>query len=300
MPEARHRADDRSDARKGLLGALVSPFLVAALFVGALVALSSLARAQGPEQLAASAGPAGVATLNLDEMTQLREERAERLSRSAGRPAATGTQVTLTPHVADREFATAPLNIWRGPNEQGPKIGVIEEGAKVAVTDKVVRGWAEIVLKNPERGPVARWVNNEFLAEKKPKPEPQASGGAAVGGLSTAPCPDGSSIESGLTANATRVYRAVCAAFPQPTTYGGLDPHGEHIDGRAIDIMISGETGHQIAEWLRANASTLGIRDIIYAQRIWTPGQAAAGWRPMSDRGSVTANHYDHVHVAVF
>ena len=31
MPEARHRADDRSAARKGLLGALVSPILVAAL-----------------------------------------------------------------------------------------------------------------------------------------------------------------------------------------------------------------------------------------------------------------------------
>jgi hypothetical protein len=28
--------------------------------------------------------------------------------------------------------------------------------------------------------------------------------------------------------------------------------------------------------------------------------RSSEGWRYMSDRGSTTANHYDHVHVSVF
>ena len=42
------------------------------------------------------------------------------------------------------------------------------------------------------------------------------------------------------------------------------------------------------------------LRDVIHAQRIWTPDRAADGRRYLADRGSVTANHYDHVHVAVY
>jgi hypothetical protein len=32
--------------------------------------------------------------------------------------------------------------------------------------------------------------------------------------------------------------------------------------------MVSGSYGQQIADWLRANAGALQIRDVIYAQRI--------------------------------
>ncbi|MDQ1640746.1 MAG: hypothetical protein QOJ90_97, partial [Actinomycetota bacterium] len=28
--------------------------------------------------------------------------------------------------------------------------------------------------------------------------------------------------------------------------------------------------------------------------------RSSEGWRPMADRGSTTANHYDHVHVSVY
>ena len=65
--------------------------------------------------------------------------------------------------------------------------------------------------------------------------------------------------------------------------------------------MISDSgTGQAVADWVRANASSLGIYDVIWAQHIWTPERASEGWRAMSDRGSTTANHYDHVHVAVY
>jgi hypothetical protein len=231
------------------------------------------------------------------------EERAAIVASRDVRASRTAKRITLEPQATDRKFATALLNVWPAPHEQGKRLGYVKWGDKVAVTGQVVGHWAEILVAKGQ----VRWVNADYLADKKPKPEPEPAASSASGsstatstGISGAPCADGSSIESGLTSSAIGVYRAVCAAFPLPTTYGGYDGHGEHVDGRAIDIMISGSYGQQIADWLRANAGTLQIRDIIYAQRIWTPEQASAGWRYMSDRGSTTANHYDHVHVAVF
>ena len=114
-----------------------------------------------------------------------------------------------------------------------------------------------------------------------------------------APCPH--SGESGLTSAAVHVFRSVCAAFPQITSYGGWDNHGEHASGRAIDIMTSDAAlGTAIAEFLRAHASELHLYDILWRQRIWTPVRAGEGWRTCPSRGSATANHYDHVHVSVY
>jgi hypothetical protein len=98
------------------------------------------------------------------------------------------------------------------------------------------------------------------------------------------------------------VHRAVCAAFPDIASYGGLraGDDGDHGSGQALDIMISGDAGWEVAEYVRANAGELGVSYIIYSQRIWSADQAGAGWRWMEDRGSTTANHYDHVHVSVY
>jgi len=85
---------------------------------------------------------------------------------------------------------------------------------------------------------------------------------------------------------------------------------GEHPLGRACDFMLSSggvmpaasliQKGYAIAAWAQANASRLGIMYIIYRQRIWDIRMASSGWVPMEDRGSITANHYDHVHISVF
>jgi len=85
---------------------------------------------------------------------------------------------------------------------------------------------------------------------------------------------------------------------------------GEHPLGRACDFMLSTggvmptasrvRLGYAIAQWAQANASRLGIMYIIYRQHIWDIRMASSGWVPMEDRGSITANHYDHVHISVF
>ena len=109
------------------------------------------------------------------------------------------------------------------------------------------------------------------------------------------------SVENGLTSGAVYVYRSVCQAFPQVSSYGGWDGHGEHASGRAIDIMVSDSgLGQAIANFLVANAAELNLYDVIWSQQIWTQERSGEGWRSMSDRGSATANHYDHVHVSVY
>jgi hypothetical protein len=85
---------------------------------------------------------------------------------------------------------------------------------------------------------------------------------------------------------------------------------GEHPLGRACDFMLSTggvmpaaasvQKGYDIAAWAEANASRLGIMYIIYRQRIWDVRMPSSGWVPMENRGSITANHYDHVHISVF
>ena len=132
-------------------------------------------------------------------------------------------------------------------------------------------------------------------------PKPKATTTTPTG-ISMAPCADGSAVESGLTRDAIRVHRAVCAAFPSVTGWGGTRGTGDyHGTGQALDIMIpNSSVGQAIANYVRANAKALGVSEVIWAQHIWTVQRSSEGWRPMSDRGSATANHYDHVHVSVY
>lgn len=83
----------------------------------------------------------------------------------------------------------------------------------------------------------------------------------------------------------------------------------EHHSGLAIDFMlyirdatgravgIDSAAGDKIANYLWQNRARLGIRHIIWNQRIISTVVMPGQWRAMSDRGSPTANHKDHVHV---
>ena len=118
-----------------------------------------------------------------------------------------------------------------------------------------------------------------------------------------APCPRGSAVEARLRTDTIRIYRSVCALFPGVNSYGGWRAGGLpfHKNGRAVDIMLTPRAesalGWRIAKYLVANAKTFNIDHIIFEQKIWTP--RSPYWRHMADRGGTTANHYDHVHVAI-
>ncbi|GAA2903996.1 hypothetical protein GCM10010517_70010 [Streptosporangium fragile] len=80
---------------------------------------------------------------------------------------------------------------------------------------------------------------------------------------------------------------------------------GEHPLGRACDFMMSSggamptaanlKLGDEIAAWTLENRDKLGVKYVIWRQRI----NHGSGWRAMEDRGSITQNHYDHVHISM-
>ena len=91
------------------------------------------------------------------------------------------------------------------------------------------------------------------------------------------------------------------------TSFSGYRPgdSGDHGKGLAIDFMVpvSSALGDQVAEYAVKNMASRGINYIIWKQRFYAPYDSKYGpaytWNPMPDRGSVTENHYDHVHVSM-
>lgn len=208
-------------------------------------------------------------------------ERSVPISRDAPR--------VVIPKPTAQRWSTAALDLRLAPAEDAATRGELEAIRKIGITGVRRAGFTQVVV-----GKKVYWVTSDYLAKKKPT----APADLPIGG---SPCPGTSGVESGLTSGAIRVYRAVCNNFPQITSYGGRDNHGEHRTGRAIDIMTSDVAlGNAIAEFLRANAGEFNLYSLIWRQRIYTPERGSEGWRSMSSRGSATANHYDHVHVSVY
>jgi hypothetical protein len=83
----------------------------------------------------------------------------------------------------------------------------------------------------------------------------------------------------------------------------------DHCCGKAIDLMCSDAggvptmSGLEIAEWVMKNQKALNLKYVIWGQKIWNPtidktSKSWLSWRNMDNRGSVTENHWDHVHVS--
>ena len=208
---------------------------------------------------------------------------------------------TPVPAVLGRLWVTTKVNIRSGPSASGDRIGSLEAGARADITGVTKSGWTQVVTDRR-----AGWVRSTYLSKSKPTPQPRLQPKPqpkrAPSGVSGASCSISPSIESHLTSNARSVYRAVCAAFGRSvSSFGGYRPGdgGDHGSGRAVDIMVSGQPGWDIARYVQAHARQLHVTYVIYQQKIWLAGHPTGQWRTMGDRGSRTANHYDHVHVSV-
>ena len=123
---------------------------------------------------------------------------------------------------------------------------------------------------------------------------------------------------SGLTDRADAVRGDLEARFPdQPL--GGFAPGGvttghmegsAHYEGRAVDLFVrpvnptNRVRGWAVAQYLVSQAHRLGIRTVIFDDRIWTSGlQSGEGWRdydpPARGGDPAILEHRDHVHVDV-
>lgn len=193
--------------------------------------------------------------------------------------------------IAGRQYATVGLNIRTEPTLESDVITVVPTGTKLLITAAVHDGFRFVSYRGK-----GRWVRNKYLSDKKPAAK------VSGGGISGAACSSGSKVEPGLTRDAIRVHRALCARYPEIKSFGGRRSGGGfHGSGQALDVMISNSSARgEIAKWVRANAKRLGVSEVIFSRRIWTVQRGSEGWRGMSNRGSATANHYDHVHVSVY
>ena len=129
----------------------------------------------------------------------------------------------------------------------------------------------------------------------------------------TAPAaPDYATIAATQSENAglqpqTAAFKEEVANLFGITSFSGYRPGdpGDHGKGLAIDFMVpvSSALGDQIADYAIQNMASRGINYIIWKQRFYAPYDSKYGpaytWNPMPDRGSVTENHYDHVHVSM-
>ena len=254
--------------------------------------------------------PAPASTVPV-ESSPSETERAQELSRRNSRPPVkiasvrkpkSSSSETMAPRlslkVIDRKYATTELNVRTQADADSSVVAVVKKGTKLSVTKTISDGFRYVSYRGK-----GRWVKNQYLSDRKPKSTTSgSSSGSGSGGISGAPCPGGSSVESGLTSDAIRVHRALCHRYPQFTSFlGRRSSSGYHGQGRALDCMISDTSvGWDAARWVRANAKSLGVSEVIYRQQIWTVQRSSDGWRSMSDRGSPTANHMDHVHVSVY
>lgn len=78
----------------------------------------------------------------------------------------------------------------------------------------------------------------------------------------------------------------------------------DHGLGLAVDAMVYNDAalGNQVAQYAVDNINSANISYIIWQQRFYAPVNNIYGpantWNMMPDRGGVTANHYDHVHIS--
>ena len=101
-------------------------------------------------------------------------------------------------------------------------------------------------------------------------------------------------------------FRQEIAAKFGITNIGGYregDPD-DHGKGLAVDVMVptNSELGDQVAQYAIDNMDRAGISYVIWKQQFYMPVDNIYGpantWNQMPDRGSITENHYDHVHVS--
>jgi hypothetical protein len=159
----------------------------------------------------------------------------------------------------------------------------------------------EPVTAEPRVADVADLVKSVRLAEQQaqagtreqaPPPRVQAAQQSAARG-------DCGISTSGLGAVKPHVRAAaqfLGCRFGEPTMFGvaGRAGTSDHPSGRAVDFMVDRATGDALAVCALNNRAALGVSYVIWRQRI----NFGSGWQMMEDRGGVTANHFDHVHVS--
>lgn len=148
----------------------------------------------------------------------------------------------------------------------------------------------------------ANGVVEDVLAAQRRRAEQQAANrsddgaGASSRGGGQVGCAAGVEGFGAVASSVAAAGETLRCMFGVDTVYGvaGRSNASDHPKGKALDFMVDRSTGEKLATYARQNSDELGISYVIYRQRIDT----GSGWESMEDRGGVTANHMDHVHIS--
>ena len=216
-------------------------------------------------------------------------------------------EAEVTPAVA-AEVAPVEETVPVATTEAAPvtETPVVEETTVQPVTETTTVAEEPVAKTTTVAEPAtteAEPVTTTYQAEPSQASSPTYAAPAA---------PDYATIAATKSENAglqpqTAAFKEEVAKLYGITSFSGYRPGdpGDHGKGLAIDFMVpvSSALGDQVAEYAIQNMASRGISYVIWKQRFYAPFPSKYGpaytWNPMPDRGSVTENHYDHVHVSM-
>ncbi|HEL1702885.1 TPA: LysM peptidoglycan-binding domain-containing protein [Streptococcus suis] len=206
--------------------------------------------------------------------------------------------VDLTTNQVTVEDTVVPLDQISSVTDSAPVEEVVEQPVVEAPVEEVVE---QPVVEAPVEEVAEQPVVEAPVEEVVEQPVVETPQVTALSTTTTST----SAYDVGLQPQVAAFRAEVANAFGI-TSFSGYRPgdSGDHGKGLAIDFMVpqSSALGDQVAAYAVANLASKNINYIIWKQRFYAPYDSIYGpaytWNLMPDRGSVTENHYDHVHVS--
>ncbi|HEM4768927.1 TPA: LysM peptidoglycan-binding domain-containing protein [Streptococcus suis] len=202
--------------------------------------------------------------------------------------------VDLTTNQVTVEDTVVPLDQISSVTDLAPVEEVVEQPVAEAPVE-------EVVEQPVVEAPVEEVVEQPAVEAPVEQPVVETPQVTALSTTTTST----SAYDVGLQPQVAAFRAEVANAFGI-TSFSGYRPgdSGDHGKGLAIDFMVpqSSALGDQVAAYAVANLASKNINYIIWKQRFYAPYDSIYGpaytWNLMPDRGSITENHYDHVHVS--
>ena len=250
-------------------------------------------------------------TVQVEDLTQPVEETEAVAETTVSSEATTAEATTeaAAPVVEETTTVAEPTTTVEETTTVAEPTTTVEETTTAAEPTTTVEETTTTVEETTTTEATTEAVTEAQSAPATYQAEPSQGASATY----TAPAaPDYATIAATKSENAglqpqTAAFKEEVANLFGITSFSGYRPGdpGDHGKGLAIDFMVpvSSALGDQIADYAIQNMASRGINYIIWKQRFYAPYDSKYGpaytWNPMPDRGSVTENHYDHVHVSM-
>lgn len=213
-------------------------------------------------------------------------------------------QAAETPAPAVEEAVAAPADQAPAPAEEAPA-PVAEVASEAAPVEAAPQPAVAASPAAPaEAAPEVTELGQDQVSQATAAVEPTTYNAPAV--------TDAASVTTNNPANEglqpqTAALKEEIAAKYGITEFSLYRPgdSGDHGKGLAADFIVGDNTelGNQVAADVTSNMTERGISYVIWQQQFYAPFESVYGpantWNQMPDRGSVTENHYDHVHVSM-